>query len=165
MRKRISYWTLLATILLQAGMVIQCSKKESTTGKYMAVTQFDPNRDAARDIEEAIAEAQRTGKRIILDVGGDWCIWCHKLDQFFEENDDIHRYMQKHFIIVKINYSKENRNEEVLSRYPKIPGYPHLFVLDSDGKLLHSQDTGQLESGDYHDRDKVFSFLKAWAKS
>ena len=65
---------------------------------------------------------------------------------------------------MKVNYSKENKNEEVLSQYPRIAGYPHLFVLDSDGKLLHSQDTGELESGDHHDRDKVFNFLKEWAK-
>jgi hypothetical protein len=52
-----------------------------------------------------------------------------------------------------------------LSRYPKIPGYPHLFVLDSTGKFLHSQGTGELEVGDHHDREKVLSFLKAWAPS
>lgn len=126
-------------------------------------TKFDPNRDAAQDIENAVVQATQSGKRIILDVGGEWCSWCHKLDKFFEENSDVTEFMLENYILVKVNYSKENKNEEVLSRFPPIKGYPHLFVLDSDGKLLHSQDTGELESGKYHDRDKVFSFLKAWA--
>lgn len=37
------------------------------------------------------------------------------------------------------------------------------LIIDSKGKLLHSQDTGALESGDHHDRDKVLTFLKKWA--
>ena len=71
--------------------------------------------------------------------------------------------MQKNFVVVKVNYSKENKNEKFLSQYPKIPGYPHLFVLESTGKFLHSQGSGDLESGDHHDHDKVFEFLKKWA--
>ncbi|MGE5810097.1 MAG: thiol-disulfide isomerase, partial [Ignavibacteria bacterium] len=65
----------------------------------------------------------------------------------------------------KINYSKENENKKFLSKYPKIPGYPHLFVLDENGKLLHSQNTSELEKGRGHDREKVFAFLKEWARS
>ena len=125
--------------------------------------KFDPARDAAQDIQNAIRESQKTGKRIILDVGGEWCSWCHKLDKFFMDNTDVAAFMNDHYIVVKVNYSKENKNEKVLSHYPAIKGYPHLFVLESDGTLLHSQDTGQLESGDHHDRDKVFAFLRQWA--
>jgi thiol:disulfide interchange protein len=129
---------------------------------YIPPTKFDPKRDAEKDIQHAVAEAQRTGKRILLDVGGDWCIWCRRLDSLFAANKDLAGTLHQEFVVVKVNYSKENKNEAVLSRYPKIPGYPHLFVLDSDGKLLHSQDTGQLESGNHHDHDKVMAFLKKW---
>jgi hypothetical protein len=65
--------------------------------------------------------------------------------------------------MVKVNWSPENKNEAVLSQYPKIPGYPHLFVLDATGKLVRSQDTGELEAGKGHDPEKVRAFLKRWA--
>ncbi len=71
--------------------------------------------------------------------------------------------MLKNFVVVKVNYSKENKNEQFLSQFPKIPGYPHLFVLESSGKLLQSQSSGELESGDHHDHDKILAFLKKWA--
>lgn len=125
--------------------------------------KFDPTRDAARDIQNAMEEASASGKRIILDVGGEWCSWCHKLDKFFEDNADVNEFMRTHYVVVKVNYSKENKNEAVLSRYGPVKGYPHLFVLDAKGTLLHSQDTGALESGNHHDRDKVLAFLKEWA--
>ena len=50
-----------------------------------------------------------------------------------------------------------------LSKYPVIEGYPHLYVLEADGKLLHSQFTGDLEKGKTYDREKFFAFLKEWA--
>jgi hypothetical protein len=41
--------------------------------------------------------------------------------------------------------------------------YPHLFVLDQDGMLLHSQDTSVLEEGPSYNLDKMTGFLKKWA--
>jgi len=125
--------------------------------------KFDPAKDPEKDVQSAVAIATKTGQRILLDVGGEWCSWCHKLDKFFQDNKDVSEFMKKNFVVVKVNYSKENKNEKFLSQYPKVAGYPHLFVLESKGKFLHSQDTGALESGDHHDHDKVFDFLKKWA--
>ncbi len=125
--------------------------------------KFDPDRDAQKDIDNAIAEAKKNNKRILLDVGGEWCIWCHRLDSLFANNPDLSKYMYDNYVVVKVNYSPENKNEKVLSQFPKIPGYPHLFVLDNTGKLIHSQDTGKLESGKGHDKNKVMTFLKKWA--
>jgi hypothetical protein len=65
---------------------------------------------------------------------------------------------------VKVNFSKENKNESFLSNYPKIEGYPHIFVLESDGAFLHSQDTGLLEKEKSYDKDKILAFLKEWKK-
>jgi thiol:disulfide interchange protein len=130
---------------------------------YVPVTKFDPARDAAKDVQDAIREAERTGKRILLDVGGNWCVWCRRLDSLFQSDKGLSNFLHANFVVVKVNWSKENKNEALLSRYPKIPGYPHLFVLDSKGTLLHSQDTGQLESGKGHDPKKVMDFLKMWA--
>ncbi|RJP71428.1 MAG: thioredoxin family protein [Ignavibacteriales bacterium] len=125
--------------------------------------KFDPSKNPESDLKNAVVMAEGTNKRIILDVGGEWCIWCHRLDKFFEENADIKNFMEENFVVVKVNYSPENKNEKFLSNYPKIPGYPHLFVLDKDGKFLHSQDTGKLESGKGYSKDSVINFLHTWA--
>jgi thioredoxin-related protein len=124
---------------------------------------YDPSANPDIQLKEAIARAQKENKRILLDVGGEWCKWCHFLDRFFEENTDVTDYLKSHFVLVKINFSKENLNEEFLKTFPKVPGYPHFFVLNSDGTFLHSQDTGKLEKGQGHDHDKVLNFLKEWS--
>lgn len=131
---------------------------------YEAVTKFDPSRNPEQDVKNAVEEAQRSNRRIILDVGGDWCIWCHRIDNFIKENKDLSSLLHNRFVVVKVNYSPENKNEKFLSRYPKIPGYPHFFVLDENGKLIHSQDTGKLERGKSYDKVKFIAFLKKWVQ-
>lgn len=129
---------------------------------------FDPQRNAEKDIENAIAQATKERKRVLIDVGGEWCVWCRRLDSLFINTPELLNYLQQHYVVVKINVSKENRNERVLSRFPKIEGVPHLFVLESNGTLLHSQETGELELPPTfrrkgYDRAKMWEFLKQWS--
>ena len=123
---------------------------------------FDPARDAGKDLEAAKAEARRSGRRILLDVGGNWCPWCRKLDAFWEVQKDLKALRDKGFVFLMVNVSPENKNEAVLAAYPKVKGFPHLFVLDAQGRLLHSQDTGVLETGAEYSPEKLGDFLKAW---
>jgi thioredoxin-related protein len=139
------------------------SKTASVPAVYVPVTKYDPKRNAEADLRDAVLEAKRTGRNVLIDVGGEWCVWCHILDSFFDQHRELLEYREKNFVMVKINYSPENKNEALLSRYPRIPGFPHLFVLDAKGKLLRSQGTGQLEEGKSYNLDKVFTFLKKWA--
>ena len=155
-------------ILILVGLCLAFSQivaqvKDTTSEASEQREKFDPKRDPEQDLKAAVAVASKSGQRIILDVGGEWCIWCRKLDKFFQDNKDVSEFLRTNYVVVKVNWSKENKNEKFLGKYPVVKGYPHLFVLESDGKLLHSQDTGELESGDHHDREKVFTFLKDWA--
>jgi thioredoxin-related protein len=104
---------------------------------YVAVHKFDPKRDAAADIQAAIAEAQRTGKRVLLDIGGDWCQYCHQMDQLFQEHPELLELRDKNFITVAVYYGTDKKNEQVLSHYPKVEGIPHFYVLDSSGSVFH----------------------------
>jgi thiol:disulfide interchange protein len=132
--------------------------------KYVPVHKYDPARDAAQDIRDALAEAGRAGKRVLLEVGGEWCIWCHLMDDFFEKHPELLSLREKSYVMLKVNFSEENKNEQALARYPPITAYPHIFVLDSDGKLLHSQDTGKLEEGKTYNLALFTAFLKDWAE-
>ena len=156
----------VSVILLTIGYLLLSAGESKTISqsKYQPVAKYDPKRNAAQDIDDAIKEAQRAHKRILLEVGGDWCSWCHTLDNFFEAHPDLVQLRDQHFVTVKINFSQENENKEVLSRYGPIESYPHLLVLDEDGKLLLSKDTGALESGKSYNLEKLTAFLKEWAR-
>jgi thiol:disulfide interchange protein len=125
--------------------------------------KFDPRRDAAADVAHAVALAKAQGKRVLVDVGGEWCAWCHIMDRFFAADAEARNLRERGFVWVKVNWSPDNKNEALLSRWPRIDGYPHLFVLGPDGTLLHSQDTGDLEKGRGYDRDRFIAFLRKWS--
>ena len=52
---------------------------------------FDPGRDAAKDVATAVELAKAQGKRVIVDVGGEWCSWCHIMDRYIAANADVSR--------------------------------------------------------------------------
>lgn len=132
---------------------------------YSPPRAYDSARNAARDIEEATAEARTTGKRILIDIGGDWCPWCRALDEVFRQYPDLLRLRERNFITVPVYYSSENRNQQVLSHYSKVLGIPHVFVLDSTGKELHSQHMIDLQINGVYNPDKVKAFLTTWSPS
>ncbi len=125
---------------------------------------FDPSRNTAKDIAVAVKTAKAQHKHVLLDVGGNWCIWCKKLNACMEGDQAIAKLLKDKYVVVKVNWSPDSQNTSVLSKYPKIEGYPHLFILDATGKLLRSQPTDALEAGDHHDPAKVLAFLKKWAR-
>lgn len=139
--------------------------KKGAGAKYVPVEDFDPKRDAAADVERAVAEAKRTNRNVLLDVGGKWCVWCRILDAYFESNPDLLKLRDDNYVTLKINFGPENENKALLSKYPEPRAYPHIYVLDAEGKLLQSQGTGELEEGRSYNREKMIGFLKKWAPS
>lgn len=126
---------------------------------------FDPGRDAAADVATAVAQARAQGKRVLVEVGGTWCTWCHVLDRFFATQADVRQLRDEGYVWVKVNWSPRNRNEALLARWPRIQSYPHLFVLDDTGQLVQSQASGDLEAGRDYDRERVIAFLRRHRRS
>lgn len=128
------------------------------------VDLYDPARDPADDLAQAIVVAQKENKRIMLELGGDWCIWCKYMDDFYKSHLDILQTRAENYVLVKINVSEENANIEFLSQFPEAAGYPHIYILESDGTFLHSQNTADLEDGaDSYVPEVFMAFLQEWA--
>ena len=52
------------------ALVVLLSACTDAPVAYEPVHHYDPARDAAKDIDDAVAEAARSGKRVLLEVGG-----------------------------------------------------------------------------------------------
>jgi hypothetical protein len=68
---------------------------------------------------------------------------------------------------VRINFSKENKNPEIMARlgYPQRFGFPVLVVMDAEGNRLHTQNTGYLEQDKGYSMEKVKGFLLDWNRA
>jgi thioredoxin-related protein len=125
---------------------------------------YNPNADAKSDLKNAIAKAKAENKHVLVQVGGNWCSWCIKFHKMATTDPKIDSLIKADYVYLLLNYSKENKNLDVLKTYqnPQRFGFPVFLVIDGNGKLLHTQDSGFLELDKGYDPKKVSIFLKQW---
>ncbi len=125
---------------------------------------FDPQRDAAADLETAKVEARRGGRRIVLELGDATCEACRALDSYLEGDGDLRRQRDAGLIWVTIDRSAESGNADLLAGYPggDAPS-PFLLVLDAEGQVLHAQEGLPLVPEGKPDRKAIKAFVERWA--
>lgn len=120
--------------------------------------------DAKQELDKAILRAEKENKHVLAIVGGNWCKWCLMFDEFTKTNEAVKQAIEKDYIIVKVNWSKDNKNPEAMKVLdnPKRFGFPVFVVLDQKGKRLHTQNSAYLEKGEGYNEKEVINFLNHW---
>jgi thioredoxin-related protein len=155
------FFILIALFMLPLGASSQENDNKET------IKLYNPDDDAAAVLSEAIMTAIKEQKHILVQIGGNWCPWCIKLHKFIGAHAELDSIISADYITLKINYSKENKNLDVMKAfsYPQRFGFPVLVVLNENGTPLHIQDTGFLEKDESYDPKKVKTFLLTWNKA
>ena len=129
---------------------------------------YDPKADGGALVDAALARARAEHKRVLLDFGANWCPWCHSLHRLFTTNREVSAVLGGSYVLVMVDVNTRGgvaRNAGINARYgnPIRLGLPVLVVLDADGRLLCTKDTGELEEGRGHSPAKVLAFLRQWS--
>ena len=151
--------TLIMTIVLVAGTQ-NVNAQEAKDPKKI----YNPEANAREDINQAVKKAKSEGKHVFIQVGGNWCGWCILFHGFINGDPEIKKFIEDNYVFTLLNYSKENKNEEILLKYrnPGRMGFPVFLILDSKGELIHTQDSGLLEEGKGYNKVMVMTFLRNW---
>jgi thiol:disulfide interchange protein len=124
---------------------------------------YDPTTDPFAELARAQEEAAAEGKLILVEAGGEWCIWCHYLGKFLTDNPDIEKALESTFVVMKVYFEEEGDNAAFFATMPKAAGYPHFWVRAADGTVLASQNTLPLEDGaKSYDRGRFRAFIDGW---
>lgn len=152
-------------ILIAALAFTAASVKAQDPQKADPPKIYNPAADAKADIASAIKKANTEHKNVLLQIGGNWCIWCLRFNKLVTTDADLSKYLADNYIVLHVNYSPENKNEKVLASlgYPQRFGFPVFVVLDRKGNRLHTQNSGYLEEGKGHSKAKVMEFLQGWS--
>lgn len=162
MRSRSSLLVFLAALL--AIVALRAEPEYPKAGPDI----YDTQADGMAQVNEAIRVAKMDQKHVLIVFGANWCVWCHRLHQLFENNSAVRRELKAHYVVVRIDVNHRDgkkRNDAVNERFgkPTQHGLPVLVVLDRNGHMLTTQETGALEDGkSAHDPEKVVAFLKQW---
>lgn len=126
---------------------------------------YDPQANTTEQIAQAVKKAHAEGKNVFLQIGGNWCPWCVKFHGFCDNTPEIHQLMEKNYVRVMVNYSKENKNLDVLEKlgFPQRFGFPVLVILNDKGERIHTQNSAFLEEDGGYSIKKVAGFLKNWS--
>lgn len=146
---------LIALLLVSAGFAQQ---KIPLNPKL-----YDPAADARKEIAEALKESARWHKRILLVFGGNWCLDCQVLDYRFHQEPEK-SIIDSSYKVIHVDIGHADKNLDLASEYhvPINKGVPGIAVLDSDGKLLYSQENGEFESARSLDPQQIVAFLEKW---
>ena len=91
--------------------------------------------------EEALDLAKKTGKPILVSIGYAACHWCHVMERESFENEETARYMNEHFINIKID--REERPDldhiymDAVQAMTGSGGWPLNVFLTPDGKPFY----------------------------
>ncbi len=127
---------------------------------------YKPDDNAKEKMSDAIKEAKKSGKHVFLQIGGNWCVWCARFNNFVTTDKSMDSLVNENYVVYHLNYSKENYNTELLKKYkfPQRFGFPVFLILDEEGDLIHTQNSEYLESGNGYDKGKVTAFFINWSK-
>ncbi|WP_136667335.1 thioredoxin family protein [Flavobacterium sp. H122] len=167
MKKIYLFCLLLVTALSfsQTAEEKEEKKKKIEAEKASLSKPYHEMEDADAKVKELLVQAKAENKNIILQVGGNWCIWCLRLNDFIQKSDELKSAIDKDYIFYHLNWSPKNKNEKFFAQYGnpgEKQGYPIFMVLNKKGKLIHVQETGSLEEGKGYSAEKIKAFFDTW---
>ena len=134
-----------------------------------AAPPYDPSLNGWAQLQGAGRRAAESGKPMLVIVGGNWCKWCRALDTLMSSDAGLASELSR-FVVVHLNYSKENRNPEAMAKLgnPDKLGFPCLLVLSPQLRVLRAQSSEIFEAGDPahpgHDPARLLTFLTQWER-
>jgi hypothetical protein len=93
-----------------------------------------PRLDGRKLLDDALAQAKRENKRVLVDETAVWCGPCHLLAVFLDQNRQI---WEKDYVWIKMDPRWPQAAEIMKSlRKDAEGGIPWFAILDADGKVL-----------------------------
>jgi thiol:disulfide interchange protein len=124
---------------------------------------YDDQRDPFQDATAALTLAKETNRQVLIEIGGNWCSWCHKMDSFLIKNPEVYQALHSQYVLLKVNVSDSNENNDFMKSLPPVLGYPHMYVSTAQGKMILSKDTAELLADNNYSKSQWLSFLNKWS--
>ncbi len=152
--------TLVACV---AVVAVACSRASPDithdSGAPVAIEAWNPNGIDWKPFDEGLALAKAENKHVCLVVFTTWCPHCKNYSHVFADPRLVER--AKDFVMVRVD---ADANDTVSRRYRPDGGYvPRTFILDSDGNVVPTADSGHAKYKYFFDEKHADELLRAMA--
>ncbi|MDE2135139.1 MAG: thioredoxin family protein [Alphaproteobacteria bacterium] len=131
-------------------------------------TPYDVDADANAAVDAAFARARANGKRVMIDLGGNWCGDCIVLANLMQL-PELKGFLASHFEIVSVDVGRFDKNLQIPARFGvtdrlKSGGVPAIIVAEPDGTFVNRNDISALEDARHMTPQAIADWLAQWSK-
>lgn len=167
----------LAGLALIAGTVATPVLSAPVTAPKLAANNYGNlpsplplpyNETANADAQVAAARnrALKTHKRLLIDLGGNWCLDCRLLAGTMDL-PEMQRFVADHFVVVTVDIGRFDKNGQIPARYGikgRLKGVPAVLVVDpKTNKLLNAGKETELADARSMGPQALADWLAKWA--
>lgn len=134
------------------------------TGAHKEPRPYDKSAEAWSDVDAAFSRARRSGKRVILAMGANWCHDSRSLAAKFQ-TPVFETLISKHYELVYIDVGQKNRNKDIARFYgiDDIVGTPTVLILSEDQELLNKSTAPTWRNAASRSLDDTLLYFTAYA--
>lgn len=93
---------------------------------------YDATANAKAQVAAARARAMRGHKKLLIDLGGNWCLDCRLLAGVMDL-PSMRGWVKRHYEVVTVDIGRFDRNLDIPARYGikgRLAGVPALLIVD-----------------------------------
>jgi|SRR5579871_2973420 len=164
----------LGTVVLTCAMVAALPALAATAPRVSVTSladiavpdhPYDENADANAAVAEAFAKARAEHKRVLIDLGGNWCPDCRILAGVMKL-PEVQRFVDAHYVEVSVDVGRFNRNLQIPARFGitrRLEGVPSVLIADPDGTLVDAGHIAALADARSMTPQAIADWLAQWA--
>jgi len=164
---RLSAVALIAAVAVLAGASAPPPKLPIDDLKNLPVVTMHPydetaNADAA--VAAAFDRAKKDHKRVLIDLGGNWCGDCIVLANLMRM-PQMKSFLAAHYEIVAVDVGRFDKNLQVPARFgfkDRLKGVPTVLVATPGGKLVNGGHVFALSDARHMTPQSLAAYLAQW---
>ena len=167
-----SFAFVLGSVLLAAQMVSAAVAPPKVRVQSLAdlpvvvMKPYDESANADAAVNAAFVRAKKDGKRVLIDLGGNWCTDCIVLANVLEL-PEVKSFVDAHFEFVEVDVGRFDRNLQIPKRFgivKRLEGVPALLIAEPDGTLVNKGHVSALADARSMTPQGIANWLAQWAK-
>ena len=120
------------------------------------------NADAA--VNAAFDRARKSHKRVLIDLGGNWCTDCIVFANVLRL-PEVKTFVSQHYETAFVDVGRFNKNLQIPARFgitKRLEGVPSVLIATADGKLVNRDHTAALADARHMTPQAIADWLAQW---
>ena len=157
----------LAVLLLGAAAAPKLPITDLKNLPVVTTAPYDEHANANAVVDAAFARAKKSGKLVMLDLGGNWCPDCIILANVMRL-PAMAQFMAAHYEFAAVDVGRFDKNLQIPARFgitKRLDGVPTILVATPEGKLVNGGQVFALSNAREMTPQSLAEYLAKWVRS